>query len=376
MEKDRNNRAYKYILIGLIILLAVILFREAQPYLGGFLAAFALFSILRGQMGKLVEKRKWSRGLSATIIVLGTLIFILIPVTGIGFLAADTISGIKIDPAAITTALNDFARNVEERLDIRVFTPENLSFVPRAGTSLMQILVSGLSSMLINSVVAIFVLYFMLVSYDTLGGVILEMLPFSEANKSILREETKSIILSNAVGIPVVAITQGILAYLGYMFFGVNNPLVYAVLVAFTTIIPVVGTSLVWAPIGISAILQGDIVRGILLLAYGLLVIGGSDAILRFVLQKKLANIHPLITFFGVIIGLSMFGFWGIIFGPLLISFLILLINMFRHDYIVGSTSIPRVTTQEDQQSNILLRKRNKPHPTPSTIESDPPQEI
>ncbi len=376
MEKDRNNRAYKYILIGLIILLAVILFREAQPYLGGFLAAFALFSILRGQMAKLVEKRKWSRGLSATIIVLGTLIFILIPVTGIGFLAADTISGIKIDPAAITTALNDFARNVEERLDIRVFTPENLSFVPRAGTSLMQILVSGLSSMLINSVVAIFVLYFMLVSYDTLGGVILEMLPFSEANKSILREETKSIILSNAVGIPVVAITQGILAYLGYMFFGVNNPLVYAVLVAFTTIIPVVGTSLVWAPIGISAILQGDIVRGILLLAYGLLVIGGSDAILRFVLQKKLANIHPLITFFGVIIGLSMFGFWGIIFGPLLISFLILLINMFRHDYIVGSTSIPRVTTQEDQQSNILLRKRNKPHPTPSTIESDPPQEI
>ena len=327
-------------------------------------------------MAKLVEKRKWSRGLSATIIVLGTLIFILIPVTGIGFLAADTISGIKIDPAAITTALNDFARNVEERLDIRVFTPENLSFVPRAGTSLMQILVSGLSSMLINSVVAIFVLYFMLVSYDTLGGVILEMLPFSEENKSILREETKSIILSNAVGIPVVAITQGILAYLGYMFFGVNNPLVYAVLVAFTTIIPVVGTSLVWAPIGISAILQGDIVRGILLLAYGLLVIGGSDAILRFVLQKKLANIHPLITFFGVIIGLSMFGFWGIIFGPLLISFLILLINMFRHDYIVGSTSIPRVTTQEDQQSNILLRKRNKPHPTPSTIESDPPQEI
>ncbi len=376
MEKDRNNRAYKYILIGLIILLAVILFREAQPYLGGFLAAFALFSILRGQMGKLVEKRKWSRGLSATIIVLGTLIFILIPVTGIGFLAADTISGIEIDPMAITTALNDFARNVEERLDIRIFTPENLSFVPRAGTSLMQILVSGLSSMLINSVVAIFVLYFMLVSYDTLGGVILEMLPFSEANKSILREETKSIILSNAVGIPVVAITQGILAYLGYMFFGVNNPLVYAVLVAFTTIIPVVGTSLVWAPIGISAILQGDIVRGILLLAYGLLVIGGSDAILRFVLQKKLANIHPLITFFGVIIGLSMFGFWGIIFGPLLISFLILLINMFRHDYIVGSTSIPRVTTQENQQSNILLRKRNKPHPTPSTIESDPPQEI
>ena len=261
MNDNRKNATQKYILIGLIIVLTVILFREIQSYLGGFLAAFALFAILRGQMVKLVERHQWSRGLSATVIVLATLIFILIPFTGIGFLAADTISGIEIDPAAITTALNDFAREVEERLDIRVFTPENLSFVPRAGTSIMQTLVSALSSMLINSVIAIFVLYFMLVSYDSLGPAVMEILPFSEENKNILREETKSIVLSNAVGIPVVAITQGFLAYVGYMFFGVNNALVYAVLVAFTTIIPVVGTSLVWVPIGVAALLQGDIVR-------------------------------------------------------------------------------------------------------------------
>lgn len=372
MNDNRKNATQKYILIGLIIVLTVILFREIQSYLGGFLAAFALFAILRGQMVKLVERHQWSRGLSATVIVLATLIFILIPFTGIGFLAADTISGIEIDPAAITTALNDFAREVEERLDIRVFTPENLSFVPRAGTSIMQTLVSALSSMLINSVIAIFVLYFMLVSYDSMGRVVMEILPFSEENKNIFREETKSIVLSNAVGIPVVAITQGFLAYVGYMFFGVNNALVYAVLVAFTTIIPVVGTSLVWVPIGIAALLQGDIVRGILLLGYGLLIIGGSDAILRFVLQKRLANIHPLITFFGVIIGLSMFGFWGIIFGPLLLSLLILLINMYRHDHVVGSTALPRVTTRENQQNNLLLRRRGRT-PTPTEKEDTDP---
>ncbi len=373
MQKE-IKQSHRYILIGLIVLLAVLLFKEIQPYLGGFLAAFALFAILRGQMRKLVEKREWSRGLSATVIVLATLIFVLIPLTGIGFLAADTISGINIDPAAITAAINNIASDIEKRLDIRVFTPENLSFVPKAGTSLMQTLVTGLTSMLINSVIAIFVLYFMLVSYDTLGRAILEILPFREENKSILREETKSIILSNAVGIPVVAITQGILAYLGYMFFGVNNALVYAVLVAFTTIIPVVGTSLVWAPIGLSAIVQGDIARGIFLLAYGLLIIGGSDAILRFVLQKKLANIHPLITFFGVIIGLAMFGFWGIIFGPLLISLLILLINMYRHDYVIGSVAQPRVTTRENQQSNILLRRRS-PFPSISPKKASPENE-
>lgn len=210
----------------------------------------------------------------------------------------------------------------------------------------MQIMASSLSSMVMNSVIAIFVLYFMLVSYNNLEVVIMETLPFSEENKTILRQETRAIILSNTIGIPVVALSQATLAYVGYLFLGVNNPLVYAILVAFTTVIPVVGTSLVWVPVGLSAILTGDILRGILLLTYGLAIIGGSDAVIRFVLQKKLANIHPLITFFGVLTGLAMFGFWGIIFGPLLLSLLLLLFNMYRHDYIKESNVNPRIASK------------------------------
>ena len=358
-EIDIKNRSYyKTALIIFILLLGLIIFREIRYYLGGFLAAVAMYSLLKGQMIHLTEKLKWSRGLSASIIVLASVIFILIPLTGIGFLVADTISGINLDPAKITTAIDDFVVLIENRFGIEVFTPQNLSFLPQAGGTIMQSVVSGLSSMVINSVIAIFVLYFMLVSYGHFENVILEILPFNENNKAILRQETKLVILSNTVGIPVVAFTQGVLAYVGYLSMGVDSPLVFAVLVAFTTVIPVVGTSLVWVPIGISALLSGDIIRGIILLSYGLLIIGGSDAILRFMLQKRLANIHPLITFFGVLIGLAIFGFWGIIFGPLLLSMFLLLLNMFRHDYIKGSAAEPRVTTTENPKSNILFRKK------------------
>jgi len=359
MMQEKKNNHYRFVLIGLTLLLSVIIFKEMQAYLGGFLAAVVMYTILRGLMGRLVENRKWSRGLSAAVIVTGTIIFILIPFTGIGFLVADTISGIKIDPAQIMTSITDFANTIEERFGI-VITPEDLSFIPQAGTSVMQTVATGLSTMVINSIVAVFVLFFMLISYDSLKRISLEMLPFTEENKQILLGETKSIILSNAIGIPVVAMTQGLLAYVGYLSMGVNNPLVYAVLVAFTTIIPVVGTSLVWVPIGISALMEGDMLRGILLLTYGLLIIGGSDAVIRFVLQKKLANIHPLITFFGVFIGLAMFGFWGVIFGPLLLSLMVLLFNMYRHDYIIGSTAQPWVTTRENTQRNVLFGKRTK----------------
>ncbi|MDD4776879.1 MAG: AI-2E family transporter [Fermentimonas sp.] len=347
MTQLQKYSHYRYVLIGLILLLSIIIFTQFRYYLGGFMAAIAMYTILRGYMVKLVEDRNWSRGLSASLIVVGSFIFILIPLTGIGFLAADTISGIEINPERIKSVIGDFATDLERRTGIELFTPENLSFVPEASSSLMQSVVSGLSSMVLNSIIAVFVLYFMLVSYGKLETTLMELLPFSEENKLILKKETKAIILSNTIGIPVVALTQGVFAYIGYIFLGVNTPLVYAVLVAFTTVIPVVGTSLVWVPIGISALLSGDILRGILLLAYGLVVIGGSDAILRFILQKKLANIHPLITFFGVLIGLAMFGFWGIIFGPLLISLLLLLLNMYRYDYIIESTVKLRITSKE-----------------------------
>lgn len=359
-EINAHNRPnYRTALIISIILLGLIILRELRYYLGGFLAAVAMYSLLKGQMIQLTEKLKWSRGLSASIIVLASIIFILIPLTGIGFLVADTISGINLDPAKLTMAIDDLAVLIENRFGIEVFTPQNLSFLPQAGSTIMQSIVSGLSSMVINSIIAIFVLYFMLVSYGHFENIILEILPFSENNKAILRQETKLIILSNTIGIPVVALTQGILAYIGYLSMGVSSPLVFAVLVAFTTVIPVVGTSLIWVPIGISALLNGDIVRGIFLLSYGLLIIGGSDAILRFMLQKRLANIHPLITFFGVLMGLAIFGFWGIIFGPLLLSMFLLLLNMYRHDYIKGSVAEPRITTTESSKSNVLFRKKN-----------------
>lgn len=355
---SQNKTNFRTALIISILLLGLIIFREIRYYLGGFLAAVAMYSLLKGQMIHLTKNLKWSRGLSASIIVLASIIFILIPLTGIGFLVADTISGINLDTAIITTAIDNFVISIENRFGIEVFTPQNLSFIPQAGSTVMQTVVSGLSSMVINSVIAIFVLYFLLVSYGYFENLILEILPFTEKNKAILRQETKLIILSNTVGIPVVAFTQGVLAYIGYLSMGVCSPLVFAVLVAFTTVIPVVGTSLVWVPIGISALLSGDIVRGIILLSYGLLIIGGSDAILRFMLQKRLANIHPLITFFGVLIGLAIFGFWGIIFGPLLLSMFLLLLNMYRHDYIKGSSAEPRITTIENSRSKVLIRNK------------------
>jgi predicted PurR-regulated permease PerM len=80
--------------------------------------------------------------------------------------------------------------------------------------------------------------------------------------------------------------------------------------------------------------LNGDWVHALGLAIYALLVITNVDNLIRFILQKKLADIHPLITVFGVVIGLSLFGFMGIIFGPLLLSLFLLCIDIFKKSYL------------------------------------------
>ncbi len=358
-ERDFSRKQYQYVLLLLMLVIGFILFKQARPYLGGFLGAFTFYAMLRGQMKFLHEKKRWSRGLAATIILLETLFIFLLPLTGLGFLVADTISGINFDPNAIKDTVFQFIDKIEARFNIQLFTPENLSFIPKLGTNVVQVIAANSYSFVINSVVILFVLYFMLYSYDDFENTIREILPFTKENKQTFVRETKLIIQANALGIPLLALIQGIFAYVGYEIFNVPSPMLYAVLTAFATIIPLVGAGLIYVPLAIATLIQQEYAMGIGLLAYGFLIIGSVDNVARFILQKKLADIHPLITVFGVIIGIAMFGFWGVIFGPLILSLFILFFNMYRHDYIEGSTALPVVTTQYVKKEEPKKRRIN-----------------
>ena len=239
------------------------------------------------------------------------------------------------------------------------FTPENLSRLPKLGTNLLQVVGNRIYYFVINILVILFVLYYMLFSNDEFDRSIREILPFKEENKQILSEETNLIIQANAIGIPLMAIIQGVFAYVGYLIFGVESSCSMQ-FTAFATILPLVGTMIIWVPIGISMLVAGDYVNGIGLMIYGLVIIGGVDNVARFLLQKKLADIHPLITVFGVLIGIPMFGFWGVILGPLILSLFILFFNMYRHEYVKGSKAEPRVTTRMKARKVSIPRYKTK----------------
>ena len=329
-----KEQYWKYSLVTIIVVLGTILFVEFIPFLGGILGACTIYILVRKQMLYLTEKKHLRRSFVAVILLLETILCFLIPLSLAVWLFINKLQNFNLDPTQLVKSAEHIANLIEQRTGYDVLDTSNImsavSILPKIGQGLM----GGISGFAINVAVLVLILYFMLIGGAKMEKYVYSILPFSDENKKNVLNEINMIVTSNAIGIPLLAIIQGLIALLGYWIFDVPSPFLFGFLTCFATIIPVVGTALVWLPLALYMTLTGDWVNAAGLTAYALIIITNVDNLIRFILQKKMADTHPLITIFGVIIGLSLFGFMGIIFGPLLISIFILCFNIFKEKYL------------------------------------------
>jgi predicted PurR-regulated permease PerM len=128
-------------------------------------------------------------------------------------------------------------------------------------------------------------------------------------------------------------VAQGIVALIGFLIFGIENPMFWFVVVSLGSMVPFVGTFLGILPVFILSLASGNDFQAWGILIYGIVVVGTSDNLIRLLVLKKLDNVHPLITLIGVVIGIPLFGFIGIIFGPLLLSLFFVMVRMYKIEY-------------------------------------------
>ena len=315
-----KEQYWKYSLIAIIIGLGIILFRQIAPFMGGLLGALTIYILVRKQMMYLSDKRKMKRSIAATLITAEAILCFLVPLGLVVWLAVVNLQNINLDPQAIIAPFEEAANIIKAKTGYYILGKDTVAYVisilPRIGQAIM----GGISSFAVNIFVLVFVLY--------------DLLPFNDDNTQNVIHEINMIVRSNAIGIPLLAVIQGGVAMIGYWIFGAPNILFTGFLTCFASIIPMVGTALVWFPIAVYMALIGNWVQAIGLAIYGGAVISQLDNLIRFIIQKKMADIHPLITVFGVVIGLSLFGFMGVIFGPLLLSLFFLFVDMFKRGYL------------------------------------------
>ncbi|WP_026915185.1 AI-2E family transporter [Christiangramia portivictoriae] len=332
MDRLKPSLVRQIFVLLLILFLSVLIFREVVPYLSGVLGAVTLYVIMKGWQKKLVT-RGWKPALAAGLLMTGSIIGILVPVTLIAIMLTSKIGKAVANSERVLSALKDQLNNAEEYIGYNISESIDTSAVTGWLSSNLQNLAGGTFDAFIAIGIMYFMLYYMLINQKEMRHSLIDYIPLGKDNIRVIGDESDQLVRSNALGIPLVAIVQGVIALIGYLIFGVPDPFFWFVITAIGSMIPFIGTAIGVLPAVILLFAQGNDFQAIALLIYGLVVVGSTDNIIRLYVLEKLASVHPLITLFGVIVGVPLFGFIGLIFGPLLVSLFLLILKIYKKEY-------------------------------------------
>lgn len=335
-----KNLYRRYSLFVLIVGIGITLFVVVTPFLGGLLGAATIYILLRGQLFRLTQRRRWRPTIAASLLVTEAFILFLIPITGIIWLVVSKLQQIIGDPDTFFAPVRALADSIRMRTGYDLLDEVNITALTASLPRLGQQLVSTIVHFGFNVVILLFVLYFMLIGGRRMEDYSRSMLPFDPVTTQIILREVRRIVQSNAIGIPVIALIQGGVAYVGYQLFGAPDPVFWGLLTCIATVVPVFGAAIIWMPVALYLMTLDRWGAALGLIAFGVVVITHVDNVVRFIVQRKLADTHPLVTILGVLIGLSLFGFVGVIFGPLLLSLFIYFVHIFKVRYLDDRTEL------------------------------------
>jgi predicted PurR-regulated permease PerM len=335
-----NERIKQVSFLLIIVLLAYVLFKELYTFFPGFLGAVTMYILSRKYMFRLVEQRKWKKNLAAALLMFMSFIIVLLPFGVLINMLTNKVSYAVTHSSELIAGLKTVNDRIQAATNIDILSQVRLERLQGYLTSVLPGVLGATFNILTAIAILYFILYFMLVNAREMEAWLYEYIPLKDENVLRLGTEFHKLVIANAVGIPLIAIIQGIVSLVGYFIFQVPQPFFWFAVTCFTAMLPVVGAAAVYVPMGIYLIAINMTWQGIGVLVYGFAVVGTSDNLFRFILAKKIGDVHPLITIFGVLIGVNLFGFIGLIFGPLLISMFILLLDIYSNEFLTKKREV------------------------------------
>jgi predicted PurR-regulated permease PerM len=316
---------------SLIIVLGIGLAYALWPFATGLMGALVLYIVFAPVHRWLAHRVK--PGMAAAIAVLLAVVLVVGP--GISFVglvaneAQDMAAGVIRSP-------------VLARLrELRIGTYDVGAQLESVGSQIISWLggsalsVVGTATRLgIQLTITFFGLYYLLVAPDGLWDAARPFIPFSAENAEILRARFRDVTISTLVGTGLTAVVQGTLVGLAFWVTGLNNALFWGVVTVIVAVLPVVGSGLVWGPGALALAIEGRYGWALALTLWGVVLVGNVDNVIRPMVFRRWAQIHPFITVIGAFAGINWFGLLGLLIGPLAISYFFELIRMYRAEYL------------------------------------------
>jgi len=350
-----------YVLGAVLVLLLIAVLRLFAPFFTFLLWSILLYVIISPLHRRVIKNidEKSIKGMIlhkfwALVFTFGTILVIVVPVLmvfsaflrqamemGRDFLemigerpeglyefyimVADLIRNISADQIAVT------ANDID--IYIRTFLATELQNILMLGGNIVINIGTFSLALLIYTLIMVFSLFFLFSDGPYLSKLFLHTIPLRREYISTLTTKFLDITRNLFLGYIMVALTQSIVAFILFTIFGVTGTLVFAVFTFILVFIPMIGPLTIWLPLGIIMIAGGEIARGILFMAFCAVFISGTENILRPIFLKDRIKLHPLIILFAILGGLVVFGFNGLILGPMLVIFFLTVLDIFLAEH-------------------------------------------
>lgn len=333
MLNSFNNYLRQIILLGLIIMLGIMLVTQLYIFLPGLLGGVTLYILTRKWYNVLTIKKKWGKGLTAMMFIIVSLVVIAIPVYFSVLLISPKINSLINNQQEVVKGIEIFSNKIEKFTGLQLFTAANAQSIAKSITAYIPSFLNSTATILTNLIMMFFLLYYLLHSGKAIEKYLDHIIPLKPENVEKLANETDLMIRANAIGIPIICLVQGVFAAIGYLIFGVKDWGMWGFVTGVFAFFPLVGTMIIWVPLVIYLYSINQNLTATGLMIYSIVVTGNVDYITRLGLLKKIGNVHPMVTVLGVIVGLKLFGFMGLIFGPLMISYFIILLKIYMNEF-------------------------------------------
>lgn len=320
-------------LILLMLAIFGVLFWKLYFFVPALLGAYTLYVLLRGPLRFLHERWKWPAKLAVGVLMLLSFVVLLLPFNWIISLLGGRIISLFQNSDTLLQNAELVIRNIEAKYEISLLTAENLKSLSDWAVRQVQGVVSATVSGLGLFIVMYFILWFLMTEGKRLEASFFEWMPLRDENVLYVRKHLNDMVWGNALGIPLMGVVQGLAGLLIYWLADVRDPWLWFAITFVSGMMPVVGVSLAYVPLSLILLAEGSEGKALLILLYGFIVVGSVDNIARMWFLKTINQTHPLVTLFGVIVGLQLFGFIGFVFGPILISIFILLLRIYHKEF-------------------------------------------
>ncbi len=327
MKQDNINKAVLAVVVAAISALFLTMIADFLMVI--FMAALfaALFHPLYLRLRQLFGGRE---AFASLVTVLIALCFVFVPLLLVGSAAVGQALALQgnlaaviawvAEPGAVSSAL-EYLPFYEQLLPFREVVVSQLTSVLGSASAkiveLLQSVTIGTVSMVVRLLIAVYAMFFLLIDGDQLLKRILYYLPLDDHDERLLLHRFTSVTRATLKGTIVIGVLQGALAGLAFAVVGLPSALFWSIAMMLLSVVPGIGTALVWVPATAFLLVTGDTVSGIGLGLFCALVVGSLDNVLRPKLVGSDTELHELMIFFSTMGGLVMFGFLGFIIGPI-----------------------------------------------------------